>query len=185
MMFGNWLNIAFYNDNSRQSFGPKIDAEVFIVTMKTTASFIGVMTFFWTILLDKYKFKITYSIILCLCIYNAFVVPGVIENMDDGAVIFKKIIYFIGEIFIVLCISGQNMVFVLALVNTYGAEGGMKAYTIGTTYTMLVGLTLIAYSKAVYEEQILTFQQTEFIWGSMSVLSMILLHIVYKGTATK
>jgi len=64
MMVWNYVGTNFYTENARLNYGPQIHDEVFMTAVSSVSSFIGVLTFIWAIMLEKFNFKVTFGLIL-------------------------------------------------------------------------------------------------------------------------
>ena len=133
-------------------------------------------------MLERFNFKLTFGIILSIGIWNAFGFSTIMDSVHPC--LFKKIVYIISMTLHELSEKGQGMLYMLILVKIYGTEGGLKAYAVACTYTLVYGVIGIFYAKLVYNQFLLKYLPSTYIFGSFVIISLFLLISVFKGSKT-
>ena len=78
----------------RKEYGPLLKDENYIVHISSVAKFIGCFGFCWSMMLERFNFKVVVGLIFTCYIMVAFVSPIVMLQLE-GALALKKTVYFV------------------------------------------------------------------------------------------
>jgi MFS family permease len=164
IFYGIFLVAAFKNFGSTTG---GIDDATLTLSGSVGAFVNGIFRFIWSALLDKYSFKLIYSIILVTQVIMACTVYFVVQ---------QKYLYMLWIIISYACLGGNFTTFPVASVQVFGMKAGGILFgfiCLANGASSFLGFILYTYATFISEEAFF------FIAGALSLMSLIVLHVFF------
>ena len=119
---------------SQKDWGKSIfeSAEKFLSSVASLGGVFGAMRFIWSFLVDKYSYKLIYSILLIFQIIIGVCLPLVLESKQSDDV--KEIFFFSFVMLSFFCEGGHFVLGPTICGKLFGAEGGIRVFSVGFSF---------------------------------------------------
>jgi len=108
---------------------------------------------------------------------------GTTYQDSPGWVTTKKVLYTFSALAMSMCRGAHSTLYPVILAKIYGTQGGVLAFIIGYLYDAIGSGGNTLGVKLLFEK--VGFKGMSFIWGTFSIISMIILLTSWKGSKAK
>jgi hypothetical protein len=103
----------------------------FLELVRTISTFFGALRFIWSFSLDKFSYKRTYGILICMQIGLIITLPFILHLGSDGL---KKTLYLSVVCLAHCCLGGHFVLVPTIFAKLFGAAGGIRVYSVGYAF---------------------------------------------------
>lgn len=149
-----------------------------------------VFRFIWGMLLEYFGYRTSYAILLVGQTLNAMITPSILDATAESTaattILLRKCLYAFSLPCGRFLMGGHFVLHLVILVKMYGTTGGLRAWTVASTCSVLVNFINLFIIRFVYgDSNYLNFTQLCLIFGSLNILVLFILFFLYKGSKDK
>ena len=128
---------------SSKTYGEKhIKDEEFLSIVASLGSIFGACRFIWSFMLDKYSYRVIYGTLIALQLVICFGLPQAVENRP---------LFLILVCMSFFCEGGHFVLAPTIYAKLFGAEGGIRVYSIGFSFIGLASFVNIFLMQQLLE----------------------------------
>ena len=157
---------------SQKDWGKSIfESEKFLSSVASLGGVFAAFRFIWSFLVDKYSYKLIYSILLILQMIIGVCLPLVLESNQSEDV--KQIFFFSFVMLAFFCEGGHFVLGPTICGKLFGAEGGVRVFSVAFSFCGIGSLVHILLEKLIGEKA--GFNGFAYMYAGFSFISLLIL----------
>ena len=178
----NFLSIflGIFLIGSEKEFGKDhFTNEKFLSLVASCGGIFSALRFIWSFLLDKFKYKVIYGILLAMQVFIGAALPYFLDQEISTST--KEAIFFAMIMAAFFCEGGHFVLAPTICGKLFGAEGGIRVFSVCYSFCGCASLINIVLIDLLFDEWLdIGFEGFCHVYSMLSLLSLFILIFIFR-----